>query len=80
MDIHDYEQDPAAFAERLAPLAGDGTYNVHRIFGHGYELEARPTFVSEYGGIRWAPSRRRRLGIRDRLRSASRNSWTVSRG
>lgn len=56
MDIHDYEQDPAAFAERLAPLAGDGTYNVHRFFGHGYELEARPTFVSEYGGIRWAPS------------------------
>lgn len=56
MDIHDYEQDPAAFAERLAPLAGDGTYNVHRFFGHGHELEARPTFVSEYGGIRWAPS------------------------
>ena len=55
-DIHDYEQDPAAFAERLAPLAGDGTYNVHRFFGHGHELEARPTFVSEYGGIRWAPS------------------------
>lgn len=56
MDIHDYEQDPAAFAARLAPLAGDGTYNVHRFFGHGHELEARPTFVSEYGGIRWAPS------------------------
>lgn len=56
MDIHDYEQDPAAFAERLAPLAGDGTYNVHRFFGHGHELEAHPTFVSEYGGIRWAPS------------------------
>ena len=56
MDIHDYEQDPAVFAERLAPLAGDGTYNVHRFFGHGHELEARPTFVSEYGGIRWAPS------------------------
>ena len=56
MDIHDYEQDPATFAARLAPLAGDGTYNVHRFFGHGHELEARPTFVSEYGGIRWAPS------------------------
>ena len=54
MDIHDYEQDPAAFAERLAPLAGDGTYNVHRFFGHGHELEARPTFVSEYGGIQWS--------------------------
>ena len=54
LDIHDYEQDPAKFAEVLAPLANGGTYDVHRIFGPAYRMEAQATFVSEYGGIRWA--------------------------
>ena len=56
MDCHDYEQDPATFAKKLAPLAEGGTYNVHWIGGPALAMEAHPTFVSEYGGIRWAPA------------------------
>lgn len=56
MDIHDYEQDPATFAKKLECLGKGGTYNVHYPFGHGHEMETDATFVSEYGGIRWAPA------------------------
>ena len=55
MDLHDYEQDPAKFAAKLAPLTEGGTYNVHWHAGPHHAMEAKPTFVSEYGGIRWAP-------------------------
>ncbi len=55
MDIHDYEQDPAIFAGKLSGLANGGTYNVHWHLGRGHEMEVDATFVSEYGGIRWAP-------------------------
>ena len=55
MDLHDYEQDPEKFAAKLAPLAEGGTYNVHWHAGPHHAMEAKPTFVSEYGGIRWAP-------------------------
>ena len=55
MDLHDYEQDPAKFAAKLAPLTEGGTYNVHWHAGPHHVMEAKPTFVSEYGGIRWAP-------------------------
>ena len=55
MDLHDYEQNPEVFASKLAPLAEGGTYNVHWHAGPHHVMEAKPTFVSEYGGIRWAP-------------------------
>ena len=55
MDLHDYEQNPEVFAKKLAPLAEGGTYNVHWHAGPNHVMEAKPTFVSEYGGIRWAP-------------------------
>ena len=55
MDLHDYEQDPEKFAAKLAPLTEGGTYNVHWHAGPNHVMEAKPTFVSEYGGIRWAP-------------------------
>ncbi len=55
MDIHDYEQDPATFAAKLENLGKGGTYNVHFIFGQEHEMWVDATFVSEYGGIRWAP-------------------------
>ena len=54
MDLHDYEQDPVTFAAKLAPLAEGGTYNVHWHQGEAAKMDAYPTFVSEYGGIRWA--------------------------
>ncbi|MBR6782434.1 MAG: beta galactosidase jelly roll domain-containing protein [Clostridia bacterium] len=55
MDLHDYEQNPEAFAAKLAPLAEGGTYNVHWWGGPKDAMHTHPTFVSEYGGIRWAP-------------------------
>ncbi len=55
MDIHDYEQNPEVFAKKLEGLGKGGTYNVHAHLGRGYEMEVDATFVSEYGGIRWAP-------------------------
>ena len=55
MDCHDYEQNPEVFAKKFEPLNGDGTYNVHWIFGKDHVMDEKPTFVSEYGGIRWAP-------------------------
>ena len=55
MDLHDYEQNPEAFAAKLAPLAEGGTYNVHWWGGPKDAMNTHPTFVSEYGGIRWAP-------------------------
>ena len=51
IDLHNYEQDPDKFAAYLAPTArGEEIEMSHN--GQGYR--ARPTFVSEYGGIRWA--------------------------
>ena len=55
MDLHDYEQNPETFAAKLAPLAEGGTYNVHWWGGPNDAMHTHPTFVSEYGGIRWAP-------------------------
>ena len=55
MDLHDYEQNPEVFAAKLAPLEEGGTYDVHWHCGSRYSMPAHPTFVSEYGGIRWAP-------------------------
>ena len=55
MDLHDYEQNPETFAAKLAPLAEGGTYNVHWWGGPKDAMHTHPTFVSEYGGIRWAP-------------------------
>ena len=55
-DVHDYEQDPEKFAAYLAPTAeGQNIEMKHN--GPGYR--ACPTFVSEYGGIRWAPQERK---------------------
>lgn len=54
-DLHDYEQDPAVFAAHLASLTERKPINVHHIFGERYRFDCCPTFVSEYGGIRWAP-------------------------
>ena len=56
-DVHDYTQDPAAFAARYAPFAGGGEPYRNRP-----DLDApytgQPYFVSEYGGIWWNPGQR----------------------
>ncbi len=48
MDLHDYEQDPVKFAERLEPMKNGDCIELKRS-----NIMAFPTFVSEYGGIRW---------------------------
>ncbi len=56
IDLHHYEQDPERFRALLAPLTEGGTINLHHhIRVPGYDFFADCTFVSEYGGIRWAP-------------------------
>lgn len=53
IDLHNYEQDPEKFSAYLAPTAnGEDIEMSHN--GPGYRN--CPTFVSEYGGIRWAPA------------------------
>jgi len=66
-DVHDYNQDPVTFKEHYDLLMTDGI--VYEVFDkpqlHKNRYEGRqhypgklPVFVSEYGGIRWAPQER----------------------
>ncbi len=48
MDVHDYEQDPEKFAARYEPMKKGESIELKRS-----NMMAYPTFVSEYGGIRW---------------------------
>ena len=51
-DIHDYEQDPAVFKEHFDMLMTDGKlYDNHE---RRQKYTGGPTFISEYGGIRWS--------------------------
>lgn len=50
LDLHCYEQNPEKFAERLAPINNGEAIDLRNDFW------GIPTFVSEYGGIRWAPN------------------------
>ncbi len=56
-DVHDYEQDPKTFAGYYSKLA-DGILEdqVYRASGNNKQRYdgVLPTFVSEYGGIRWS--------------------------
>lgn len=58
-DVHDYDQNPASFKEHFDELATDGI--LYQAVNGGsrrvrqvYNGEA--AFVSEYGGIKWAPA------------------------
>ncbi|NMM55014.1 glycoside hydrolase family 2 protein [Paenibacillus aquistagni] len=52
-DIHDYEQDPEAFASHHEAFKNDGQpYDNH---SHRQAYGGQPYFVSEYGGIWWSP-------------------------
>ncbi|GAA1848988.1 glycoside hydrolase family 2 protein [Microlunatus capsulatus] len=53
-DSHNYEQDPAAFAEQVGGLAeGRGYTNVHDGATISQPHRGQPYFVSEFGGIWW---------------------------
>jgi len=67
-DVHDYNQDPVTFKEHYDLLMTEG--KVYEVFDkpqlHKLRYEGRqaypgklPVFVSEYGGIRWAPQERK---------------------
>lgn len=53
MDCHDYDQNPETFRARYDGVASGEALPAgkHNLF------DIHPTFVSEYGGIRWAPDR-----------------------
>ncbi|MGC9360024.1 MAG: glycoside hydrolase family 2 protein [Anaerolineae bacterium] len=53
-DVHDYEQDPEAFASHYAPMASGGDAYV-RVPESSAPYVGQPYFVSEYGGIWWNP-------------------------
>ncbi|MFC4005933.1 glycoside hydrolase family 2 protein [Nonomuraea purpurea] len=55
-DSHNYEQQPAAFADELSGLSKDEPY-VNSMPGQPISVPYRgqPYFVSEYGGIWWNP-------------------------
>lgn len=51
-DVHNYQQDPAKFADDYKNLAVDGSH--YDVFGNRQHYDGKmPFFVSEYGGIRW---------------------------
>lgn len=51
-DVHNYDQDVKKFADSYRSLAEDGTLFDHFANRQTYVV-GQPTFVSEYGGIRW---------------------------
>lgn len=68
-DCHNYDQNPESFARSFAGLAGEG-----EIFMNHPDRDARawhhqPYFVSEYGGIRWAPEQDEGWGYGDAPRT-----------
>ncbi len=46
-DIHEYDQDPVTFAEKLKS-------GIYVTFRDRQRYEGQPFFVSEYGGIKWS--------------------------
>lgn len=53
MDWHDYDQNPESFRARYCGVAQGEAIPA----GKRNSFDILPTFVSEYGGIRWAPDR-----------------------
>lgn len=57
-DVHDYVQDPVAFAERYRPLLtgqGEVYRNLDIVDRNCAYRPGQPYFVSEFGGIWWNP-------------------------
>lgn len=54
-DVHDYRYDPKEFKKTYDKLVTDGTLYEHVLIDNpGRQLyNGEPTFVSEYGGIKW---------------------------
>jgi len=53
-DLHDYEQNPAVFANHYDPLGKDNDFTFDLAFPNCQHYDGKmPFFVSEYGGIAW---------------------------
>ncbi len=52
-DVHDYEQNPAEFAEHFKDFVEKGEFYNHCNNRQEYK-KGMPFFVSEYGGIKWS--------------------------
>lgn len=54
-DLHDYEQDPAVFAEHYKELGKTNRFNFPQALEERQTYDGKcPFFVSEYGGIGWS--------------------------
>lgn len=54
-DLHDYEQDPAIFAEHYKELGKTNQFDFRQAFEGRQKYNGKqPFFVSEYGGIGWS--------------------------
>lgn len=51
-DTHDYDQDVENFAKNVGQLEREGTLHEGRFEGRQF-YNGEPTFMSEYGGIKW---------------------------
>ena len=65
-DVHDYEQDTVKFAENYAHI-DEGIVDdaIRRRQRDAQPYSREPIFVSEYGGIKWAPSEESGWGYGD---------------
>lgn len=58
--VHDYEQDPAIFKAHYDQLMTEN--RLHDRFASRQAYNGEPTFVSEYGGIRWGAGEKDETG------------------
>ena len=65
--IHDYEQNPEVFREHYDRLMEDGS--LYDPQGARQTYRGEPVFLSEYGGIWWAPQQTEGWGYGDRPQS-----------
>lgn len=54
-DIHDYDQNPETFKARLDHMQASGEPYITFADRQADAWKGQPYFVSEYGGIKWAP-------------------------
>ncbi|MDD6483335.1 MAG: glycoside hydrolase family 2 TIM barrel-domain containing protein [Clostridiales bacterium] len=72
-DVHDYEQNPKTFASHYEKLTEgimeDTVYSNPTMRARQSYNGTDPTFVSEYGGIRWSPDKEEGWGYGDTPKS-----------
>ena len=54
-DVHEYDQNPVTFKAAFDQLKTEGTLPEQFLLNRQF-YKGEPVFVSEYGGIKWAPN------------------------